>query len=47
MIADGFMDKSNGEGVSWFIVSMHKAVLRGCFDMMRRWDEVVGCHYMI
>ena len=47
MIADGFMDIFNGEGVSGFIVSMHKAVLRGCFVMMRRWDMVVGCHDVI
>ena len=47
MIVDGFMNKSNGEGMSGIIVSMHKAVLRGCFVMMRRWDMVVGCHDVI
>ena len=35
--ADGFMDIFNGEGVSdGVMVSVHKAVVRGCPDVMRR-----------
>ena len=35
------MDIFNGEGVSdGVIVSMHTALLKGCINVMRRWDTM-------